>query len=221
MTIFSTIKSFADSSYKLSNDPGKMLLIVGALGWLFSSAAQVAAIMVNNKIPEDQKKFLIPQEIADGVVNVASFLILTESCTKLGKYLVNSGKLITPEISKFLERPEIKSEIAKKGKDFRIGSLPQLKELGGKFDEKFSPKYNEFATGITFIASTIGSIISCNLITPYLRNKIGAHFQKIGVAKDKANLTPIDRPVLPMQNRFGIENYMAKKAYPTNSGLKI
>ena len=44
-------------------DPGKMLLHTGTLGWILSSLAQVMAVVLNDKIPKKQKTFLIPQEI--------------------------------------------------------------------------------------------------------------------------------------------------------------
>ena len=33
--------------------PGKMLVHTGVIGWILSSAAQVCAIVINDKIPKD------------------------------------------------------------------------------------------------------------------------------------------------------------------------
>ena len=62
------------------NDPGKMLVHTGVIGWALSSMAQVFAIVLNDKIPKKQKLFLIPQEIADACVNIMSFYVISQSC---------------------------------------------------------------------------------------------------------------------------------------------
>lgn len=210
MNVPSFVKKFADDTYKLAQKPGKMLLLVGVAGWVLSSLAQVTAVVINNKIPKDQKKFLIPQELADAGVNIASFFLITQWFTKHGENMVKSGKLITPAIKKGLEKFEVESKIGTKG--FDITDLDQIKETSSKFNKEFQTDYYKFADGVSFISSTLGSIISCNIITPILRNKIAANRQKASIEQDKIknDLTLPTSPILPAQNRFGIDDYRAK-----------
>lgn len=40
---------------KYSDDIGKMLVHTGVIGWILSSAAQVTAIVINDKLSKEQK----------------------------------------------------------------------------------------------------------------------------------------------------------------------
>ena len=60
----------ADVFNKYSVDSGKMLIHMGALGWVFSSLAQIGVVATDKNISKKDKKFLVPQEICDGVTNV-------------------------------------------------------------------------------------------------------------------------------------------------------
>ncbi|MDD3150022.1 MAG: hypothetical protein PHV68_04235 [Candidatus Gastranaerophilales bacterium] len=75
------------STDKMS-DAGTLLKMLSTITWAVSSLAQVAAITTNKEIPTKDKKFLIPQEIADGVVNVSLFWTFTGGFQKiLGNFL--------------------------------------------------------------------------------------------------------------------------------------
>lgn len=222
MEVPSLMKSFANKVYKeFSDDPGNLLLWTGTIGWVLSSIAQITGIITNSKIPNDQKKFLIPQEMADAGVNIASFFLVTKTFTDVGKNLVKSGKLSTPKIRSFLN-DELKSKIGTK--DFDISKLDQIKN---ESNPEFNKAYGEFANGIGFISSTIGSIISCNIITPILRNKFAADRQKRDIAKDKVNEKQNDStiapytPVIPMQNRVGIDDYRSKVLNASSGSMRI
>ena len=96
--------SFKDTVLKkYGEQPGTMLVHTGVLGWILSSLAQVAAVAFNDKIPAEQKVFLIPQEIADAATNIISFYAVTQSLKSLGSKLVKTGKLKNVKISKFLD----------------------------------------------------------------------------------------------------------------------
>lgn len=204
MAVPSFVKTFANYTYEnFAKKPGKMLLWVGVIGWVLSSLAQVTAVVINNKIPNDQKKFLIPQEMADAAVNILSFFVLTKSVTHLGESLVKSGKLATPGIRNFLKNNNLEKEVCKKG--FNIPDSNAFKN-----DKTFQNEYFKFADGVSFISSTIGSIVSCNIITPILRNKFAAARQKADIEKERQQKTPIilpETPVLPAQNKFDKDNY--------------
>ena len=137
-------------------DPGKMLLHTGTLGWILSSLAQVMAVVLNDKIPKKQKTFLIPQEIADAGINICSFYIFTNSFTKLANKMVSTGKWRTPAIDAFLKKYNLKKHIG--SYDFNIKDLANFDEI--------KSSYKAIASGNAIAASTIGSIISCNLVTP-------------------------------------------------------
>ena len=96
-------------------------------------------------------------------------------------------------------------------------------ELDKKIDvlNKFYDKtYSPFESGIKIVGSIAGAILSSNIITPILRNPIAAMKQKTAMAQDKTELAPIDRPIYLAQNRFGINDYVAKTALPSGS-MKI
>ena len=145
-----------------------MLVHTGVLGWILSSLAQVGAVVFNDKISTKQKTFLIPQEIADAAVNILSFYVVTSSVKNLASKLVSTGKLSTKNIRHFLE----KEGITTKGKN-KLDYIGNIKFNIENLDNFSAIKneYKSFKNGIDVIASTIGSIISCNIITPIARNK--------------------------------------------------
>lgn len=153
-------------------NPGNMLIHTGTLGWILSSLAQVGAVVFNDKISPEQKTFLIPQEIADAAINILSFYLLTNSLKKFGAKLVSTGKLRTKRIRSFLERNELMGKVGKL--DFNIAE-----------QDKFGPladHYKSFRNGVDVVTSTVGSIISCNILTPILRNEYASKKQKKAIA---------------------------------------
>lgn len=192
---------------QFGEDPGKMLLHTGTLGWILSSLAQVSAVVFNDKIPKKQKSFLIPQEIADGCVNIASFYLFTNSFTKFANKMVSTGKWRTPAIDAFLKKYNLKKHIG--SVDFNI------KELAN-FDEIRSA-YKAIASGNAIAASTIGSIISCNIVTPILRNKFAADRQQKAIARIEQNETP--RLCYP--KGISLETFQRYAAAHSSNGMKI
>ena len=159
------------------NDPGKMLVHTGVIGWALSSMAQVFAIVLNDKIPKKQKLFLIPQEIADACVNILSFYVITQSCKAIALKVVNTGRWLPSSVKNFLTEKGVK-DVGKK-------SFDVLKH--GNLTEKLASDFNEFRNGIDVIATTAGSILSCNIVTPVIRNQIAAHRQKTSLSKMNDN----------------------------------
>ena len=158
---FSNFKSSLYKNY--GENPGKMLVHTGVLGWILSSLAQVSAVVFNDKISAEQKSFLIPQEIADAGINILSFYLITSSFKNIASKLVSTGKLTTKTIKNGL-----KNNVDQIGKlSFDIGKLENVPE-----------GYKSFKNGVDVFASIIGSIISCNIVTPVLRNEYAAKKQK-------------------------------------------
>lgn len=56
---------------------------------------QIAIIAINPDTPKREKAFLIPQEVMDGVINLATFAIFAESFKHLGRFLVKK-ELVKP-----------------------------------------------------------------------------------------------------------------------------
>lgn len=55
------------------------LFLFGTLSaaWFLASAAQTVGLIFNKKIPKEEKKFLVPQEILDCTFNIASYAAVT------------------------------------------------------------------------------------------------------------------------------------------------
>lgn len=187
---FSNFKSVLYKNY--GENPGKMLVHTGVLGWILSSLAQVSAVFFNDKISSDQKSFLIPQEIADAAVNILSFYIITNSVKSIASKLVQTGKLTTPHIKEFLKKNNLMSNNPKTPNivgrtDFDISKVANFEEI-----EK---DYKNFKNGVDVVASTLGSIVSCNIVTPLLRNNIASKEQKKLIAKkQKLEVEGLQRP---------------------------
>ena len=188
---------------KFSSNPSKMLIYTGVLGWFLSSAAQVVAIAVNNNISKEQKSYLIPQEIADGAVNVFSFFLITQSIKSITSKLVSTGKIISPKVKKYLVDKGFNTK-DKIGKiDFDIA---EIRNTCQDFEE-ILPDYNKFKSGVEVIATTVGSIMSCNIVTPILRNQIAANRQKASLATPKSDFNDYQRPRGMTMDQFRNQAY--------------
>lgn len=159
---------------RYGTQPGKMLIHTGIIGWVMSSLAQISAIIINDKIPKEQKMFMIPQEFADALINIASFYAVTRSMTGVANKAVKCGKLLPKSIKDYI----IKSNL---GKNLGKYNLDIGKHL--RLPRNIKDEYLEFKNGIDVIATLIGSIVSCNIITPILRNIYASHRQKHNIAK--------------------------------------
>ena len=190
-------------------NPGKMLVHTGTLGWILSSLAQIGAVVFNDKISPEQKSFLIPQEIADAAVNIMSFYLVTNSLKTFGAKLVSTGKLRTSSIRKYLEKHDLMKKVGKL--DFNIANTAEFGEI--------ADNYKAFKNGIDVITSTTGSIISCNILTPIIRNQYASKRQKQTLAKMEQNKTnTINHP-----KGISIADYqkLASMKFSHNSGLRV
>lgn len=199
---------------KYGEQPGKMLVHTGVLGWILSSLAQVGAVVFNDKISPEQKVFLIPQEVADAAVNILSFYVITNSVKAIASKLVKTGKLTTPDIMAHLKKTGIKipknsHDVSPIGKwDFDITKLANFDEIA----DKFKP----FKNGVDVGASLVGSVISCNLVTPILRNEYAARQQKKALAKiHNKQMQNLEAP-----KGISMAEYQ-RRAYAKSSGLKV
>lgn len=173
-----------------AQESGKMIVHAGVITWITATASQVFAIAINKKVPDDQKKFLIPQEIADGALNLLAFYLVTNSLKNISSKLVSTGKWSTKPIRDFVK---------KNAKNVKMGDIST--NLGERFNnnEEFHQSYDHFKIGMDMIAAVTGSVLSCNVATPIIRNKIGAQHQKQGIERDRINNPQTLQPKIGMK----------------------
>ncbi len=170
-SLFNGFKTLVAKHY--GSNTGKMLIHTGVIGWILSSAAQVAAIVINDKIPKEQKMYLIPQEIADAAVNIVSFYAITQTFSSVAKRLVTSGKLLPKSVKDWMSVKGLLGKIGNSTSDiYKAGLSASAKK-----------RLDMFKEGVDVIGTTAGSILSCNIVTPIVRNEIAANRQKTGIAK--------------------------------------
>ena len=176
--IWSKITKYLYKSY--GENPGKMLLHTGAIGWILSSCGQIFGIITNDKISPEQKMFLIPQEGADAFVNIASFYTLTSGVKFIGSKLAKTAKLRPASVTKLLKDRGLileKGQAREAGKvyagdwDFDITKL-------NHYRFNIAPDFDQFKKGVEVIAALTGSVISSNIVTPLVRNYYAAKRQK-------------------------------------------
>lgn len=56
---------------------GNFLFGSSAIGWVLASASQTVGLIQNKDIGKEEKKFLVPQEILDGIFNIATYAAVT------------------------------------------------------------------------------------------------------------------------------------------------
>ena len=191
---------------KFGPNPANMLIWTGVLGWFFSSLAQIVAIAANDKIPKEQKKFLIPQEIGDGAVNVLSFLVVTSAVKNIASKLVSTGKIATPAIREYLRKSKVNPKTTVGNVMFDISKMPNF--------DLIKEDYTKFKNGVDVIGMTVGSILSCNIITPIVRNKIAANRQKKALAELEAE----KYQRLKAPRGYSMNDYLNNAYGRTNSG---
>lgn len=191
-------------------DAGKMLIHTGTIGWILSSAAQMFGIMMNEKIPKEQKMFLIPQEFADACFNIMSFYLVTRSFTGAVNKLINSGKFIPKYTKDYLVKHNFSRKIGTY--DFDISKVLPAKQ---------NRSFNFFKNGMGVIAMTIGSIISCNIITPLFRNRYASVRQKQNIAKLNNPNPAWQNPKTPREMARAVIHHTYMQAFMNRGDLKI
>ena len=205
-SLFSNFKTTLFRHY--GENPGNMLVHTGVLGWILSSLAQVSAVVFNEKISPEQKSFLIPQEIADAAVNIISFYAITSSFKRVASKLVSTGKLTSTPIKEFLRKTGLKNKEHIGNQKFNIEDLANFDDI--------KSEYRPFKNGVDIAASVVGSVISCNIVTPVLRNQYAAKKQKEAIAKMHANA-----PKLQYAKGISMEDYQKLSAMKYSGTLKI
>ena len=176
---------------------------------ILSALAQICAVAFNDKISKEQKSFLIPQEMADAAINIISFYLITSSFKNLASKLVSTGKLSTSKIRNY-----VKSKVANPSE--YIGKLST--NIAKDFPE-INGDYKAFKNGVDVVASTVGSIISCNIVTPVLRNQYAAQKQKEAIARMHSNES---KEEIRMMDKLSMDSYIKLASMKSPLGnLKI
>ena len=215
--MFEHLKASIFKAY--SSNPGKMLIHTGIIGWTMSSLAQICAIMFNEKIPKEQKMFMIPQEFADAVVNIVSFYAVTRSFTAIANKAVKIGKFLPENVAKYI-KTTLSERIPKKKFANKLGKAGfNVEKYLKQMPPKLRGEYRDFKHGVDVVATIVGSVVSCNILTPIFRNMYASNRQQKNIAKMNTPKDP-DKP----QNKYAKYNPLAGKSIYsfTNRGdLKI
>ena len=164
---------------KFSKDAAKMLIWTGVAGWTLSSIAQIGAVLFNPKISDEKKSFLVPQEIADAAVNIASFFLITQVTKKTISKLFSTGKLAPRMVRNYLNAR--KDLYAKKVGKLNFDLDDVLREHPA-FPKK---EYYACKNFYTTVATVGAGILSSNIVTPILRNKMASSMQKSYIEMNK------------------------------------
>lgn len=165
MAKFSLLKKALDfvasqSTFNMAN----ALIFTTSAGWLASSLAQIVGIYFNKNYTKEEKSYMIPQEFADALVNIGSFLVVTKSLKSLTTKMVQTGKLLPRSLEKFLGDSGMLSQ--RGNFDFDVTTVEGF--------NAYRQKYNSFKTVAESTAAIVGGVLSSNIITPILRNRIAA-----------------------------------------------
>ena len=154
------------------NDASKMLIWTGVAGWTLSSAAQIGAIIFNKKIPDEQKSFLVPQEIYDACINIGMFFLVTQATKRLVAKMFTTGKFAPKTVRDFLDRHKnlYSNKVGKY--DF---NLEEIKDKHTDFPTKNYWVCKDFGTTVATVSA---GIVSSNLITPVIRNNWASKAQQ-------------------------------------------
>ena len=191
------VKNYLYKNY--GQESGKLIVHTGLITWTMACLSQVFAIVVNDKIPKEQKKFLIPQEFADGAINILAFYTLTNSLKNLSSRLVSTGKWTNKAIRKFVGENPLK--------EVKLGDISTDLSKTYKGNEDFYKAYSPFKNGVDMIAATIGSIVSCNVVVPILRNMYGAKQQKQSLASENVKKDNISTLTIPAVTPINMGRY--------------
>lgn len=158
-------------------DFSKTLIHTGVVTYALSSAAQVGAIKFNKNISENQRDYLIKQEIAEGAVNLTLFYTLCEFVKRQAEKFTSNGCILPTRARKVFE--ELGSP---KVTDIQIFLNDKLKICK---DAKLYSKIKTAVSDIQLLKPFVNNIsgfaaglLACNIITPYARNIIAKYFHK-------------------------------------------
>lgn len=160
------------------------LFATAAIGWILASAAQTFGILQSKELTKEDKKFLVPQEIADGAANIAMYAAVTTNLMKIAE------KSCRPRLN---------------------GAAPfiSLKDAAGNVLDYTSNAavYAKMGRNLKTGAAILGGIISTCILTPIVRNAAAAFI------KMRTNKNPT-QTVVPTNIYGGRTQPFFTKIYP-------
>lgn len=171
------------ATYAIDN-PASFLKRTAAVNFSMGSVGLIIGMLINNKIPAKEKRFMIVQEGTEGVLDLGVFLGCATAFEKLGRWLVKTKKLV-PHIEN-LTKEQVKDAITK---FFANPNNPGINVLA-------ESKIRTWVKAAEVGSGLLGTIIAFNIITPLIRNFTASKLEKfIGEKMDKSQ--SYKGPVLP------------------------
>lgn len=159
-----------------SDDVGKALIHMGAAGWFFSALAQLGMIATNENIDKKEKRFLIPQEISDGVINVTLYYTISQGIKEFGEYVLEKGKLLTKSNADFIQKLNPTSSNLSKS----LQELSQIFKKAKLINAKNTSGFSSVIEGtINYLkGEKTEAIEALNQLHPELVKNIKNHFEQ-------------------------------------------
>lgn len=180
------------SSKYINND--NFLRCTGAFSFSLLCGLQAVAIKVNNQVPEDSKKFMIPQELIEGVMKISVFMVMASGFGVIGKKLVESGMILPKSLideysltstQKAGDFVKAVLNLAPKNEDpvkfekfcgniAKSVGTPDIQFLRGKAGESLKHFYGGMGTA----TNILGMIVGLSIVAPPVRNAVAQIFQR-------------------------------------------
>lgn len=189
-------KSLVETVYKyFGNSSGNMILLTSIIGVALSSIAQTGAVLLNKNYSTSQKAFMAPQELAEGCMTIFSMLLITRPIQGLAKKYVSSGKILTTDMKKYLEKHSL---LEKRGNaDFNlpqsVNNIVEKIKISDEFVKASENKrnkllfehtevlnsYDRTLDATSAIATTAGGILSTAIVSPLIKNLVASKYQSV------------------------------------------
>lgn len=186
-------KAITWSADQYRKHPSNFLNVTTAATFSILSLGEAVAISSNKNIPDEQKKFMVPQALCEGLINVAVILGVSTSLSKVGSKLVKEAKIVPKHIPDSLKNKETLGEILKFEKFKEIAP----KNIKGLNEQTFN-KIKAFHDGAaTVTGSLIGLLFAQNVLNPILTNKFAQWFKKRRENTADTKLDIKESPIIP------------------------
>ncbi len=232
------VTDFVNYMFKnYSQDAGKLLVHMGALGTVFGAISQLCVVAFDKNIDKKKKKFLLPQEAADAAVNIFMFYTVCDLVKKGSDKIVEKGALLTKEAADAIKaiKPGAASwkdvftnaELKTKLTDL-LSNPSKLNVFNGNVTAAQQQKVAEALAKLEkhknncgVVAAIAASVVASNIITPYLRNIFASKYQKHQIYKDAVKTRKCQiRENITMKNPLP-HSFMAFNNYNSFSGIQI
>ncbi|EKE03568.1 MAG: hypothetical protein ACD_20C00183G0006 [uncultured bacterium] len=153
------------AAYNMKN-PSAFIKYTGAGANIFYYALQASAFAMSSSIPEKEKKFIVAQEVGEGIISTGIIIFLASKFEKFGEKLVDKAKILPEFLPKNLRNQESVKKILTSSTE-HTAKLKEFKGLIG------------IASGLA------GIVLAYTVATPYLRNQFANFFNKEKAGSDK------------------------------------